>query len=162
MFIVNLTLYKLTKINRYTLIAGILAAMSFFSGVIPKITAPSLKGGVSLTWDNIAHAQEYTSEEIYNYAKAGFEQEMLRQQVYQEIKSMVNQPPPDITCDRPKTMNNIPANIRGLVNNYCNRSLQIVGENNLSIQRFNQLKTYYDRGGSFYQQVQQQLLNLQK
>jgi hypothetical protein len=189
MFIVNLTLYKLTKckqarglcsevssapctpcppfkggvpctkINRSALIAGILAAMSLLSGVIPKITFSSNR---FLNWDNIAYAQEYTSEEIYNYAKAGFEQEMLRQQVYQEIKSMVNQPPPDITCDQPNTMNNIPTNIRGIVNNYCNRSRQIVGDNNLSIQRFNQLKIYYDRGGSFYQQVQQQLLNLQK
>lgn len=159
MFIVNLTLFKLTKIKRYFLIAGILAITSIFTEIVPKVSFSSHN---FITWDNIVYAQEYTSEEIHNYAKAGFEQEMLRQQVYQEIKSMVNQPPPDITCDRPNTMNDIPSNLRGIVNNYCNRSMQIVGDNNLSIERFNQLKTYYDRGGSFYQEVQQQLLNMQR
>ena len=158
MFLANLTLYKFaTKINRSLVTAGILAAMSIISGIAPKISLQSN----FLTWENAVYAQEYTSDEIYNYAKAGFEVEMLRQQVYQEIKSMVNQPPPEITCDRPETINNIPNNIRGIANNYCDRSRQIVRENNLSIQRFNQLKTYYDRGGSFHDQVQQQLLNLQ-
>lgn len=159
MFIINHYLDRLKKINSSLLIAVILAIMSIFSEVVPKLSfsSPHL-----LTWENAVYAQEYTSEEIYNYAKAGLEVEMLRQQVYQEIKSMVNQPPPDITCDQPETMSNIPANIRGIANNYCNRSRQIVRNNNLSIQRFNQLKIYYDRGGPFYQQVQQQLLNLQK
>lgn len=159
MFIINHYLYRLKKINSSLLIAVILAIMSIFSEIVPKL---SLSSPYLLTWENAVYAQEYTSEEIYNYAKAGLEVEMLRQQVYQEIKSMVNQPPPDITCDQPETMSNIPANIRGIANNYCNRSRQIVRRNNLSIERFNQLKNYYDRGGSFYQEVQQQLLNLQK
>lgn len=125
--------------------AGILAVISSFgSGII----TPAL-------------AQAFSSEEVANYARAGFQQEMLRQKVYQRIKAKVNQPPPNITCDRPETMRNIDPNIRGIVNNYCNRSNQIIRQNNLSIQRFNQLKNRYDRGGSFFQQVQQQLLNMQ-
>ena len=159
MFFANLTLYKfVTKINRSLITAGILAVTSILSGITPKISPQSN----FLNWNNAVYAQEYTSEEIYNYAKAGLEVERLRQQVYQEIKSMVDEPPPEITCDRPETISNVPNNIRNIVNNYCYRSRQIVRENNLSIQRFNQLKTYYDRRGSFHQEVQQELLNLQQ
>ncbi|VEP16468.1 conserved hypothetical protein [Hyella patelloides LEGE 07179] len=156
MFIIKSTLYKLNKINR-SLAGGILAAMGIISGITPEISVqPHF-----LNWENAVYAQNFTPEEVYNYARAGFEVEVLRQQVYQEIKSMVNQPPPEITCDRPETMNDIPENVRGIANNYCNRSRQIVQENNLSIQRFNQLKNNYDSEGSFYQQVQQKLLDLQ-
>lgn len=162
MFIANLTIYKLSKIKRSIFTAGILAAMTLISGVAPKIALGSnFLSAQRLTTESTVYAQEYTPEEIANYAKAGYEVELLRQQVYQEIKSIVNQPPPDITCDQPETMNNIPANIRGIANSYCDRSRQIVRENNLTVQRFNQLKTNYDSGGSFYRQVQEQLLNLQ-
>lgn len=154
-FMTNL-ISNASRKNRF-IAAGILSVISIFSGVAPKVTGSS---GL-ISWENTAYAQEYTPQEIYNYAKAGFEVEMLRQQVYQEIKSIINQQPPDITCDRPETLNSIPSNIQGIANNYCDRSRKIVQENNLSIQRFNQLKTRYDQGGSFYQQVQQQLLDLQ-
>lgn len=157
MFTVNLNFDKLPKINRLLLKATILATMSIASGIIPNISVQK----AFLTRENTVYAQEYSPEEIYNYAKAGFEVEMLRQQVYQEIKSMVNEPPPDIVCDRPETIDKIPDDIRGIAHDYCDRVPQIVEENNLSIQRFNQLKNDYDRGGSFYQQVQEQLLNLQ-
>ena len=153
---INLISDRLQK-NRFILTASILSIVSLFGGATPEILGTKQL----ISWENTAHAQEYTPQEIYNYARAGFEVEMLRQQVYQEIKSMVNQPPPEITCDRPETLNNIPSNIKGIANNYCARSRQIVRDNNLTIRRFNQLKNRYDRGGSFYQQVQQQLLNLQ-
>ena len=153
---INLIFHQLQK-NRIILTASVLSIVSLFSGAIPELGEQKKL----ISWQNVAHAQEYTPQEIYNYAKAGFEVEMLRQQVYQEIKLIVNQPPPEITCDRPETLNNIPSNIKGIANRYCDRSRQIVRQNNLTISRFNQLKNRYDRGGSFYQQVQQQLLNLQ-
>lgn len=156
MFTINLNLQQLLKIRSSFWQATIIATVSLASGIIPNISLQK-----EFSWDNTVYAQEYSPEEIYNYAKAGFEVEMLRQQVYQEIKTMVNAPPPDIVCDRPETINDIPDNVKEIANNYCDRVPQIVEENNLSIQRFNQLKNDYDRGGSFYQQVQEQLLNLQ-
>ena len=157
MFIVNLTGNKLNQIKLSMMAAGILAAMSVISGIVPQISWQSR----SLNWHDKAHAQEYTPEEVYNYAKAGFEVELLRQKAYQEIKSLVNEPPPELACDRPETIDNIPANARGIANDYCDRTQQIVRQNNLSVERFNELKDNYDRGGAFFQQVQQQLLILQ-
>ena len=156
-FTINLNFPQFNKIKGSILQATILATVSIASGIIPNLSFQTR----NLTWENRLLAQEYSSEEVYNYAKAGFEVEMLRQEVYQEIKSMVNEPPPDIVCDRPETMEGIPDRIRGIAHNYCDRVPQIVENNNLSIQRFNQLKNDYDRGGLFYERVQEQLLNIQ-
>lgn len=157
MFTIKLNFPQLINFKSTLWQATILATVSLASGIIPNVSSQK----AVFAWENTVYAQEYSPEEIYNYAKAGFEVEMLRQQVYQEIKSMVNEQPPDIVCDRPETIDNIPDNIQGIAADYCDRVPQIVEENNLSIQRFNQLKNDYDRGGSFYQQVQEQLLNLQ-
>ena len=146
------------KLNRLVLVAKFLSLTAAFGIFFPTYSGSQR----SLVWHNHVHAQEYTPREIRNYARAGFQVEVLRQQTYQEIKSIVNQAPPPIVCDRSETMRNIPSNIRGIANNYCNQTHRIVRQNNLSFSRFNQLKNRYDRRGSFYQEVQQQLLQIQK
>lgn len=146
------------KLNRLVLVTKFLSLTAVFGFLMPSYSGSQK----SLTWYNHAHAQEYTPQEIRNYARAGFQVELLRQQTYQEIKSIVNQAPPQIVCDRSETMRNIPVNIRGIANNYCNQTHRIVRQNNLSFSRFNQLKNRYDSRGSFYREVQQQLINIQK
>jgi len=146
------------KLNRLLFTTKFLSITAIFGVFLPSYSGSQH----ALTWQNYAYAQEYTPTEIHDYARAGFQVEVLRQQTYQEIKSIVNQAPPPIVCDRSETMRNIPSNIRGIANNYCNQTHRIVRQNNLSFSRFNQLKNRYDSRGSFYREVQQQLLQLQK
>ncbi|MGD1922386.1 MAG: DUF4168 domain-containing protein [Pleurocapsa sp.] len=87
--------------------------------------------------------------------------ELLRREVYKEIKTLINEPPPNIVCDRQETLQSLNPNIREIANNYCSQSQRIVQQNNLSINRFNELKSYYDRRDDFYRQVQNTLLKLQ-
>ncbi len=129
--------------------------MSF--GLIPTVSLDS--SSVSFSID--AAAQEFTPEETANYAKAGYEVELLRREVYKEIKTLINEPPPNIVCDRQETLQSLNPNIREIANNYCSQSQRIVQQNNLSINRFNELKSYYDRRDDFYRQVQNTLLKLQ-
>ena len=154
---VNLTLPKLNKIYIRLASGSLLAGISLTCGLIPNISAKSQAISFSIN----AYAQEFTPEETQSYAKAGYEVELLRREVYQEIKSIINQPPPNIVCDRQETLQDLDPNIRDLANRYCSQSLQIVEQNNLSIDRFNELKSYYDRKDNFYQQVQNALLKLQ-
>ena len=151
----------LPKINRIcsriissTMVAGI--GLGF--GLVPKVSfnTPTISFSLSAT------AQEFTPEEIANYAKAGYEVELLRREIYKEIKTSINEPPPNIVCDRPETFQELQPEIREVAGRYCQRSQQIVRENNLSIDRFNELKSYYDRRDDFYQQVQNTLIELQK
>ena len=157
MFTFNFTLSNFNKISTRIFTTGILAALGIMGGVIPEVSGRSL----SFSAATYAYAQEYTSEEVINYARAGYEVELLRRQIYKEIKTLVNEPPPNIVCNQEQTLNNLPEQVRAIANRYCNQSKQIVQQHNLSINRFNELKAHYDRGTEFYKQVQNILLNLQ-
>lgn len=154
---INFNLSKLSKIHIHFIGSSLLAGIALISGFVPEVSMQSR----AIEFVNNAHAQQFTPEEIQNYAEAGYEVELLRREVYQKIKSAINQPPPNIVCDRQDTLENLQLNIREIANNFCNQSLQIVEQHNLSIDRYNELKSYYDRRDGFYQQVQNVLLKLQ-
>jgi Domain of unknown function (DUF4168) len=144
----------------------LLSTFGVVSGFVPEIK-PEIKPqfgelSFSLNFSTIARAQNFTQQEVVNFARAGFYVEMLRQKVYREIKEIINQPPPNIACNQPETINSLSSNIRGIVDDYCKQSTQIILDNNLTIARYNQLKKLYDREGEFYQQVQSVLIQMQK
>ena len=134
-----------------------LAGIGLGLGLIPKMSLNS----PTISFSIAATAQEFTPEEIANYARAGYQVELLRREVYQEIKTSINEPPPTIVCDRPETFQELQPEVSEVAVRYCDRSQQIVRENNLSVDRFNELKSYYERRDDFYQQVQNTLIELQ-
>jgi hypothetical protein len=136
---------------------GILTAMGILSSLVPQVSLQF----PTFTIVAYAYAQDYTHDEVVNYAKAGFAVELLRQEVYQQIKAMINESHPNIVCNQPETLQSLPKNAREIATRYCNDSMQIVRNNNLTIHRFNQLKQFYDNGGDFYDQVQNVLIQLQ-
>ena len=162
---VNLTLFKSNKLYTSLICSTALAVIGLMSGLVPEVSwrSPDVNGvhlpSVSLAVD--ASAQQFTPEETENYAQAGYEVELLRREVYQQIKNLINEPPPNIVCDRQETFDDLESNVREIAERYCSQSQEIVRQNNLTIDRFNELKTYYDRQDDFYHQVQSILLKLQ-
>ena len=161
----NCALPKLNKLYIRILSSTVLSAIGLLGGVVPEISwrSPSLNQPpiVAIALANQAAAQQYTPEEITNYAKAGYQVELLRRQVYEKIKTIINQPPGNIACNDRATLANLNPNVREITESFCRQTLEIVQRNNLSVNRYNELKTDYDRQGSFYQQVQNALLKLQ-
>jgi len=151
------TLPKLNKICTRIASSSILAAIGLMCGLVPQISHRPL----SISFTTYAYAQEYTKQEAENYANAGYKVELLRQQIYQEIKTIINEPPPNIVCNQQETLQALNSNVRRMADRYCSESRQIVQNHNLTINRFNQLKTYYDRGDDFYEQVQNILIKIQ-
>ena len=155
----------ISKIYIRLLNSSVLAIIGLTVGLVPEIAAHSpdvaRASVLTVSRSHLAYAQEFTPEETENYARAGYQVELLRRQVYQEIKSSMKQPPPEIVCDRQETLDSLPSGIREIANRYCDRSREIVQQNNLTVDRFNELKTFYDRQQAFYQQVQNILLKLQ-
>jgi hypothetical protein len=158
MFTLHLAVFNLhKKIRLNFLTTGIVAAIGLMCGSVQQ-----------LSWQYpIVHmissvsAQNYSQDEIINYAKAGYEIELLRQRVYQQIKNSIDEPPPNIVCNQRETLQSLSADVRQIALQYCNDSRQIVQKHNLTIDRFNQLKQYYDRGDDFYDRVQNILINIQ-
>ncbi|MEO1004994.1 MAG: DUF4168 domain-containing protein [Cyanobacteria bacterium J06638_38] len=163
---VEQTVSKLTtKLYIRILSSGVVALLGLMGGLIPEISVRSSDIGeiplLNVSLAQNAYGQEFTPAETENYARAGYQVELLRREAYQQIKNLINEPPPNIVCDQPATLSDLKPEVRAIANNYCNQSQQIVRENNLTINRFNELKTHYDRQDSFYQEVQGILLKLQ-
>ena len=165
MFNADFTLPKLNKLYIRIISSSALAAVGLMVGVIPAISVRSFTVNHSqiatISFSTGVLAQQFTQEEITNYAKAGYEVELLRRQVYQEIKSIINEPPGNIACDQEETLENLNPNVREITERFCNQTIEIVQQNNLTVDRYNELKSSYDRQESFYQQVQNVLLKLQ-
>lgn len=162
---VELVLPKLNKLYVRILSSSVLALIGITGGLIPEISRVSHDvqdiSGLTISFSRDAYGQQFTPEETENYARAGYEVELLRRDVYQEIKNLINESPPEIVCDQQSTIDSLQPQVKEIANRYCNQSQQIVQQNNLSINRFNELKTYYDRQDLFYKQVQGILLKLQ-
>ena len=164
MFNANLALPKLNKLSIRILSSSVLASIGLAFGLIPEIKSmrsPDLNVIPSISLSNRAYAQEFTPEETRNYAKAGYQIELLRRKLYQETKNLINEPPPNIVCDDRSTIDSLQSEIREIADRFCTQTPEIVKQNNLTIERYNELTNYYNRQDSFYQQVQSILLNLQ-
>lgn len=167
---VKFSFLKLNKLYFRILSTSILALTTLAGGLIPDVAMRSPSQGrdnayqistLTISLAKNAYGQEFTPEETENYAKAGYGVELLRREVYQEIKGLMNEPPPSILCDQQSTLDNLQPDVREIADRYCSQSRQIVEQNNLTINRFNELKNHYDRQDDFYQQVQEILLKLQ-
>ena len=157
MLIAPFSIPRLQKFYTYIVNISLLTTIGILGNFVPNIDPQDRR----ISFEYYAYAQSYTQQEIINYSRAGYRIELLRQQTYHEIKTTINQRPPNITCNQPGTLQNLAPNIRGIANNYCNNTMRIIRDNNLTVQRFNQLKQFYDQGGDFHQQVQQMLLEVQ-
>ncbi len=157
MFGANLLNHIFHQSSTRILNVSILAILGIMLGITPQFSFKSY----NFTFDSSAYARNYTRQEIVNYARAGWQIELLRRRTYKKIKQQTNRRPPNIVCNRPATIDQLPQNIRGIARNYCYETTNIIRNNNLSIRRFNELKQDYDRGGEFHQQVQQMLIDFQ-
>jgi hypothetical protein len=158
MLTANSTQINWTRILSRFFTASFLSAIALLGGFVPEVSRQIPK----LVFSFSAYAQDFSQQEVVNYTKAVYQVELLRRQVYDRLKETTSEPPSGIVCDRPDTYSHLTDNVREIVVNHCDRFKEIVRENNLSVSRFNELKSYYDRGDGFYQQVQNVLIEMQR
>jgi len=119
----------------------------------------------SLTFTARVNAQTpgVSNSEVINYAQAVLAMEPSRQQAFGEIKKLIGGGEiPQIVCNDPKSINNLPQKARDIAINYCNRSQKIVEENGLSIDRFNKITVEIQNDNNLKRQIYNTLIRLQK
>ncbi|MBE9004277.1 DUF4168 domain-containing protein [Fortiea sp. LEGE XX443] len=134
-----------------TCLFGVMATASLFAS--------------TLIFTGKAHAQTpvVNNNEIVSYAQAVLAMEPSRQQAFGEIKKLIGgREIPQIVCNDPKSINNLPQKARNIAVNYCNRSQQIVEENGLSIERFNKITVEIQNDNNLKRQIYNTLIRLQK
>lgn len=109
-----------------------------------------------------AYAQAVTDAEVTNYARAVLEIEQVRQPAFNEIKQIISpRQMPEIVCNRPDSFNSLPANARGIAQNFCQRSNDIAKKHLGTPDRFNIITINQQQNARLRRQIQRELLRLQ-
>ncbi len=127
-------------------------------------------GSSFLAWNSTVNAQSSSSTgtspqntDIINYSRALLKIESVRQQAFENIKKIIgNREIPKMACNDPSSLNNIPSEARDIAVNYCNRSQEIVKENGLTIQQFNDITLELQKNEELKNQIYRTMIRLQK
>lgn len=110
----------------------------------------------------IGQAQAYDEQQLENYAKAVIAIEKLRQKAFKEIQTVLDsEEVPKIACNRSQSYQDLSSKARSLINNYCNRSKEIVQQQGLTVSEFNQITAKMKSSPELKQKIQEKILQLQ-
>ncbi|WP_421656899.1 DUF4168 domain-containing protein [Leptothermofonsia sp. ETS-13] len=141
---------------RFTLsrigIVSVLSAASLMFGVTPHIA----QRPVDLFSGSAAYAQGDPA--ITSYANAAYQIERLRQKKFREAKNELGGNVPTNVCQQPT----IPASVRSICDEFMKESSDIIKSNGLSITQFNEITRRKDSDPALQQQIDNELLRIQK
>ncbi|QNP28118.1 DUF4168 domain-containing protein [Cylindrospermopsis curvispora] len=121
------------------------------------LTAASLISTLSLNANGQNPA--ITSSEITNYAQTVMIMEPKRQQAFKEIKTLINTGAiPTIICNDANSINLLPRNAQKIAINYCNEYEETVSQNNLTVDRFNQITAEINNNSVLKERVQKLMM----
>lgn len=127
-----------------------LTVCGVLSGISPQLVGPTVR----LQSDSAAYAQ--SSSQITQYAKAAYDIEQLRQRQYARAKRIMGGNVPDDVCQR----QNIPGAVRGICNDFLEKSADIIRQHGLTPSQFNDITRRKERDPGLRQQIEQELLRL--
>jgi hypothetical protein len=162
----NLMPFGLRRTLSKFIFVGVASGSALLAGLVPALQPPSSHGPAALKFDSAAYAQSVqaiTSAELRNYARSLLEIEPIRQTAYDEIKRILGSDEvPRINCHQPESLANLDRRIRQIATNYCDRSIQIVERNDLTITRFNTITVNMRRNPALLPQIQDLILQFQQ
>ena len=130
--------------------------------VFATLTVGGLITTLGLSAKANAQIPPVNNTEITNYAQSILNMEPKRQQAFDKIKKIIGlKEIPKIVCNDPSSMNDLPKEARELAVNYCNDSQNIVSENNLTFDRFNQITVEIQNNSDLKDKIYKTLLRLQ-
>jgi hypothetical protein len=154
----NNSKFRLNRMLRQSLLAGIISAAALASGWAPGLYEQS----PNLVFGSAAQAQDISSEEITSYARAVLAIEPRRVEAYNEIKGMAGGSVPRVVCNETQEINRLSGSVRGIAVNYCQQAKKVIETNGLTVSRFNQLTLLQQANPAVKQRIQAELLRLQQ
>ncbi|MEG3842440.1 DUF4168 domain-containing protein [Microcoleus sp. herbarium14] len=154
----NNSKFRLNRMLRQSLLAGVISAAALASGWAPGLYAQS----PSLVFGAAAQAQDISNAEITSYARSVLGIEPRREEAMKEIKGMAGGSVPRIVCNETQGINSLSGGMRGVAVNYCQQAKKIIETNGLTVSRFNQLTLLQQANPAVKQRIQAELLRLQQ
>ncbi|MBE9066400.1 DUF4168 domain-containing protein [Leptolyngbya cf. ectocarpi LEGE 11479] len=123
---------------------------------------------LSTLWQH-GYAQNFTDEEVVNYATAVLAMESSRQQAYAEIADLMSGAGLDVlrydlrclSLDALELPRAVRRPVRYLLINYCNDAKEIVEETGLTVQTFNSITVNHQEDETLAEKIQSELSRLQ-
>lgn len=145
----SISLSSLNQVISRSLLVTFLASIGVLGGLAPNLSFSS----PHLILSSSAFAQSINDDELRRFAQAAYAIERKRQAVVEGIVRR-NLPVPDTTC---AAGGNIPAELR----DFCDFSRQIIEANQLSVGRFQQIRSAVQSDPTLKQKVDAELRRLQ-
>ncbi|UBF28769.1 DUF4168 domain-containing protein [Kovacikia minuta CCNUW1] len=140
-----------SPLSRIAIISA-LSTVSLLSG----LTFHPVQHPVSVI--STASARAQSGDPVVQYAQAAYEIERTRQKKYSEAKQIMGGDVPADVCRQ----QNIPSTVRGICDEFLKESANIIKKNGLTIGQFNDITRRKDSEPALQQQIQSELLRLQK
>lgn len=135
-------------ISRCVAVLGLTTAVMGFD-IFPKYSTTT-----GLTMGYSVHAQSISDADLRRYAQAATAIENLRISTVSKIQSAIGQStPPALSCHQPGNFNQLPENARNMAMEYCQQSEQIVRNNGLSVNQFNQIHQQVKQDSALQQRL---------
>ncbi|WP_416674312.1 DUF4168 domain-containing protein [Egbenema bharatensis] len=145
-----------------SLLVGGLATAGLLMSLVPTVNVSAEMGVPQLSFSRAAYAQAVTDEEVTNYARSVLEMEPIRRSAFERIRQITGSSNiPEIKCDQPRRLNDLPSDIRQIAINYCDQARNIAQRNNLTIRRFNAITIAHQEDPDLSNRIQQAILQLQ-
>ncbi|MEB3282532.1 MAG: DUF4168 domain-containing protein [Lyngbya sp.] len=136
---------------------SLLSMISLLGGLTPSLREQFPHFGLSPVHAQVN--QNFSDQEITNYARVVIALEPRRNEVFNEIKKIVGEVP-RIVCDQPSSINALPGNAPQLAVSYCDRAKQIIESRGLTVARFNEITLRQQSDPQFRQRIQAEISKL--
>jgi hypothetical protein len=129
----------------------IVTTLGLVSGALPSVSKVN------------AQSSSVSNDEFNSYARALLSMEPDRQRAFRKIKEILgDRDVPQIVCNEPNSINNLPSEAHKIAVQYCNRYQQVVEDNGLSIDRFNKITVELQNSNDLKNQIYKILIHMQK
>ncbi|MGF1479551.1 MAG: DUF4168 domain-containing protein [Cyanophyceae cyanobacterium] len=148
----------LPKILPRPLTSLTLAATGILIGLPPEVSLLFSDNPAS----DVAYAQEYSEQQVEQYAQAVLSIEPHRQQAFEDITQIIGRQPPNIVCNQPSSYSSLPDDAQTVAQKYCRTSKQIVESAGLSVAQFNEITRRAQSNNSLESRIQNAMIEIQQ
>jgi len=140
---------------------GTLSAAGLLLGWVPHVSF--MPSAAVMGQAAQAQAPNFSEADITNYARSVLAIESRRRIAYEALRQVLpNSQVPNIRCNERSSLNGLPRQARQIAVEYCNESLQVVEQNDLTMQQFNQITTLQQSNRALAERIQNALVQLQR
>ncbi|WP_267384471.1 DUF4168 domain-containing protein [Cyanobacterium sp. uoEpiScrs1] len=153
MVFIHCSLLNLNRTLTRSLMASLLALIGILHGcnIVPTFSR-----------QDPSSISEITETDIINYARIVLTIESQRQIAYQKIEDIVDDPPPEIACDRPKSFRKLPNEVQKIAVDFCNNSKTLAKQRGLTASKFNTMTEKAQGDKTLKQQIQNAMVKIQQ